>query len=112
MEPRTRTVLLYVALLPLLVVLGGWLVSVRTALRFEVLVFSLTVVSVLAWVVLLLTDDGPAATDSNDTLGLARPDSWDRDDPATERDSFGVPYRLYVSLVCSAVVGWSVLLLG
>ncbi|MWG33919.1 hypothetical protein [Halomarina oriensis] len=112
MESRMRAVLLYVGLLPTLVVLAGLVVSSRTALRFEALVLSLTVVSILAWLVLLLTDDGPVATDSSDTLGLARPDLWDRDDPAAERDSFSVSYRLYVSLVCAAVGGWALLLVG
>ena len=112
MQSRTRTVVLHVVVVPVLVVLASVAASAWTALQFDVLVFALSVGAVVGWVALPLTDDGPVVTENTDSFGVSRDGAWNVGDPADERQSFSVPYRLYVSLIASAVVGWAVLLVG
>lgn len=112
MESRTRAVLRYTVVVPAAVVLVGLAAGRWTAVQFDVVVFALTVAAVLFWLAMTLTDDGPVVTENTDSFGLSRDGAWNRGDPAGNRESFGAPYRLYVSLVVAAVVGWAVLLFG
>jgi hypothetical protein len=107
-----RTVLFHVGAVPVAVVAGALGASAATPLQFDVLVVGLSVGSVVGWVGMRTSGDGPVVTDNDGPVSVARRHAWSDQHPARTRESFGRAYRYYVSLVASAVVGWGVLLVG